>query len=138
VIRGSVIDEDGNLSMEDEAIRGEMLAMAMAARNSGGRVIAQAARLAAGGTLTPRRIDVPGALVDVAYLDPGQTQTYATVQSPFYAGRERMPSSGAEPLPLDIRKVIARRSLLEFRPGDICNLGFGISQLIGAVAAEEG
>src|SRR5690606_26878722 len=30
VIRGTTIDEDGNLTMEDEAIRGEMLAMAMA------------------------------------------------------------------------------------------------------------
>ena len=42
------------------------------------------------------------------------------------------------PLPLDVRKIIARRSLLEFAPGNICNLGFGISQLIGRVAWEEG
>ena len=42
------------------------------------------------------------------------------------------------PLPLDVRKVIARRSLLEFPRGAICNLGFGISQLIGRVAWEEG
>ena len=41
-------------------------------------------------------------------------------------------------LALDVRKVIARRSLLEFAPGYICNLGFGISQEIGAVAFEEG
>jgi propionate CoA-transferase len=27
---------------------------------------------------------------------------------------------------------------MEFRPGDICNLGFGISQQIGSIAAEEG
>ena len=47
--------------------------------------------------------------------------------------------SGPEPpLPLDVRKIIARRSLLEFPPGAICNLGFGISQLIGRVAWEEG
>jgi propionate CoA-transferase len=37
-----------------------------------------------------------------------------------------------------VRKIIARRSLLEFPPGAICNLGFGISQLIGRVAWEEG
>ena len=37
-----------------------------------------------------------------------------------------------------MRKIIARRSLLEFPPGAICNLGFGISQLIGRVAWEEG
>lgn len=142
VIRGSVIDEDGNLSLEDEAIDGEMLAMAMAAHNSGGKVIAQARRLVARGSLAPRRVKVPGAIIDLAYLDPDQTQTYLTEFSPFYAGQLRTPSASldpasASPLP-DIRKAIARRSLLEFRPGDICNLGFGISQSIGAIAAEEG
>ena len=139
VIRGSTIDEDGNLTMEDEAVRGEMLAMAMAARNSGGIVIAQAKRLAAARSLPARSVVVPGALVDIAYLDPEQTQTYATVHSPYYSGALRRPSTDAgDPPPLDVRKVIARRSLLEFRPGDICNLGFGISQMIGAVSWEEG
>ena len=61
VIRGSTIDEDGNLTMEDEAIRGEMLAMAMAAHNSGGIVIAQAKRLAQAKSLRPRDVVVPGA-----------------------------------------------------------------------------
>jgi propionate CoA-transferase len=114
----------------------------MAAHNSGGKVIAQARRLVARGSLPPRRIKVPGALIDLAYLDPEQTQTYLTGYSPFYAGQLRTPTPTTHPLgpqvPLDIRKAIARRSLLEFRPGDICNLGFGISQSIGAIAAEEG
>lgn len=139
VIRGSTIDEDGNLTMEDEAVKGEMLAMAMAARNSGGIVIAQAKRLAAAKTLPARSVVVPGALIDLVYLDPDQTQTYATPHSPYYSGALRRPASDADdPPPLDVRKVIARRSLLEFRPGDICNLGFGISQMIGAIAWEEG
>jgi propionate CoA-transferase len=116
-----------------------MLAMAMAARNSGGVVIAQAKRLAAANSLPARSVVVPGALVDLAYLDQDQTQTYITNYSPYYSGALRRPVTDAgDPLPLDVRKVIARRSLLEFRPGDICNLGFGISQMIGAVAWEEG
>ncbi|HEU4674006.1 MAG TPA: hypothetical protein VFS32_14035, partial [Candidatus Limnocylindrales bacterium] len=49
----------------------------------------------------------------------------------------RRPPADEPALPLDVRKVIARRSLLEFPPGAICNLGFGISQLIGRVAWEE-
>jgi propionate CoA-transferase len=139
VIRGTTIDEDGNLTMEDEAVKGEMLAMAMAARNSGGIVIAQAKRLAAAKTMSARSVVVPGALVDFAYLDPQQTQTYATNLSPYYSGALRRPATDAgDPPRLDVRKVIARRSLLEFRPGDICNLGFGISQMIGAIAWEEG
>jgi propionate CoA-transferase len=139
VIRGSVIDEDGNLTMDDEAVKGEMLAMAMAARNSGGIVIAQAKSLTAAKSLPARSVVVPGALIDVAYLDPDQTQTYITDHSPYYSGALRRPNTdGEDPPPLDVRKVIARRSLLEFQPGDICNLGFGISQMIGAIAWEEG
>jgi propionate CoA-transferase len=56
VIRGTTADEDGNLTMEGEAVQGEMLAMAMAARNSGGIVIAQVRQLATSGRPTSRRI----------------------------------------------------------------------------------
>ena len=139
VIRGSTIDQDGNLTLDDEAVNGEMLAMAMAARNSGGVVIAQAKSLVPSRSIPPRRIQVPGALIDVAFIDPDQTQTYITENSPFYAGqRWRESQEDTEPIPLDVRKAIARRSLLEFRPGQIANLGFGISQAIGAIAQEEG
>ncbi len=138
IIRGTTADEDGNLTMEGEAVQGEMLAMAMAARNSGGVVIAQVGRLAARGSLPLRDVKVPAALVDHVYVDPDQWQTYITRDSPYYAGALRRPATAEPPLPLDVRKIIARRSLLEFPPGAICNLGFGISQLIGRVAWEEG
>ena len=138
VIRGTTADEDGNLTMEGEAVQSEMLAMAMAARNSGGIVIAQVKRLAPRGSLPLRNVKVPGALVDHVYVDPDQWQTYITQDSPYYAGALRKPVTAEPPLPLDVRKIIARRSLLEFPPGAICNLGFGISQLIGRVAWEEG
>ncbi len=138
VIRGTTADEDGNLTMEGEAVQGEMLAMAMAAHNSGGKVIAQVRRLARRGSLAMREVKVPGALIDYLYVDAEQWQTYATRDSPYYAGALRRPVTDEPPLPLDVRKIIARRSLLEFPPGAICNLGFGISQLIGRVAWEEG
>lgn len=139
VIRGSTIDEDGNLTLEREAVRGEMLSMAMAARNSGGIVIAQAGALVSAGEMDRRRVEVPGSLIDFAYIDPGQRQTYLTAYSPYYSGEQQLPQETDVPaLPLDTRKVIARRSLLEFAPGDICNLGFGISQEIGELAREEG
>jgi propionate CoA-transferase len=138
VIRGTTADEDGNVTMEGEAVQGEMLAMAMAARNSGGIVIAQVRQVARRGSLPLRDVKVPAALVDAIVVDPDQWQTYLTQDSPYYAGRLRRPVIDEPPLPLDVRKLIARRSLLEFEPGFICNLGFGISQLIGRVAWEEG
>ena len=95
-------------------------------------------QLARRGSLPQRDVKVPGALVDYVYVDPDQWQTYITRDSPYYAGKMRKPVVPEPPLPLDVRKIIARRSLLEFGPGNICNLGFGISQLIGRVAWEEG
>ncbi|HEU4674189.1 MAG TPA: CoA-transferase, partial [Candidatus Limnocylindrales bacterium] len=133
VIRGTTADEDGNLTMEGEAIPGEMFSMASAARNSGGIVIAQVRQLASRGSLRMRDVKVPGALIDHVYVDPDQWQTYITRDSPYYSGAMRRPPADEPALPLDVRKVIARRSLLEFPPGAICNLGFGISQLIGRV-----
>lgn len=140
VIRASTADEEGNLSMEGEAVRGEMLSMAMAAHNCGGVVIAQVGRLATAGSLSARSVEVPGALVDYVYVDPDQRQTYDTGYSPYYAGALRRPLSAAaaDREPTSARKVIARRALMEFNRGDICNLGFGISQEIGSVAFEEG
>src|SRR5690606_40178138 len=44
VIRASAADEDGNLTMEDEPVHGDNLALAMAAHNNGGIVLAQVGR----------------------------------------------------------------------------------------------
>jgi propionate CoA-transferase len=139
VIRATTADEDGNLVMDGEAVQGDNLALAMAAHNNGGIVIAQVASLAQRHSLRPRDVRVPGALVDHVYVDPTQRQTYATAHSPYYAGLLRRPDPAPAPAgELGVREVIARRSLLAFAPGDICNLGYGISQHIGEIAAAEG
>ncbi|MGH3587350.1 MAG: CoA-transferase, partial [Pseudonocardia sp.] len=85
VIRATTADEDGNLTFEHEPILGDSLALAMAAHNNGGRVVAQVERVAARGSLRPRDVRIPGALVDLVYVDAGQRQTYATAYSPYYA-----------------------------------------------------
>ena len=55
ILRGTTADEDGNVSMEQEAIFGEMLSCAQATRRNGGIVIVQVKRMAKRGTLPPRR-----------------------------------------------------------------------------------
>ncbi len=138
IVRGTTADEAGNVTMEEEAYFGEIMSMACAARRNGGRVIVQVKRLAAGGTLPGKEVKLPGALVDYIVVDPEQPQTYQTRFDPGYAGRLRKPAQAFERLPFDIRKVIARRAAMELAPGDLVNLGFGVSNGIAPVAAEEG
>ena len=136
-LRGTTADEDGNVTMEQEAVFGEMLSMAQAVRRAGGIVVVQVKRLANRGTLPGKHVKIPGMLVDLVVVDPAQTQTYFTEYSPAYAGELRVPLSYITPLPLDPRKVIARRAALELFPGAICNLGSGVSTGIASIAAEE-
>jgi propionate CoA-transferase len=138
VIRGTTADERGNVSMEDEAFLGENFSLAAAVKRRGGTVIAQVQRLAAGGTLDGKQVKVPGALVDHIVVVPDQRQTYLTGFSPAYAGRMRLPDGAIPRIPFDIRKAVARRGAMELFPGAVVNLGFGISNGISAVAAEEG
>ena len=138
ILRGTTADEDGNVSMEQEAIPGEMLSMAQATRRTGGVVIVQVKRVAKHGVLPPRAVKIPGIVVDYVVVDPNQRQTYATDYSPSYAGELRVPLAAVKPLPFGHRKIVARRAAMEFTPGAICNLGAGISTGIAAVAAEEG
>jgi len=137
-LRGTTADEDGNVTMEHEAICGEMISMAQAARAAGGVVIAQVKRLAQRGTLPPRNVKIPGMLVDLVVVDPEQRQTYHSAYNPVYSGEVRAPASSITPMPLDPRKVIARRAALELVPGAVCNLGSGVSTGIATVGAEEG
>ncbi len=137
-LRGTTADEDGNVTMEEEAVFAEMMSMAQATRRAGGVVIVQVRRLAERRTLPPKQVKIPGILVDLVVVDPDPWQTYETHFSPAYAGQLRVPLDEIPPLPFDERKVIARRAALELVPGAICNLGSGISTGMASVAAEEG
>ena len=138
LLRGTTADEDGNVTMEEEAVFGEMLSEAQAARRCCGIVIVQVRRLAERGTLPPKQVKIPGILVDLVVVEPAQRQTYLTAYSPAYAGELKVPPGDIPVLPMDARKVIARRAACELFPGAVCNLGAGISTGIGNVAAEEG
>ena len=140
LIRGTTADPDGNITAERESLALENLALAIAARNSGGIVLAQVERIAAEGSLDARLVKVPGVLVDCVVLAEPEhhMQTYGTQFNPAFSGELRVPQKVVRTVELDDRKLIARRALFELTPNCVINVGVGsVPDQVPLVASEE-
>jgi acyl CoA:acetate/3-ketoacid CoA transferase len=140
IIRGTYADTRGNLSPEEEAIDMDIHTIALAARNSGGTVLAQVRQVVEAGTLHARSVRVPGIMIDAVVQDSCQQLFYGLGYDPTICGARRahlgqLPT--ALPQKLE-RQIIARRAALELRKGASLNFGFGIPGGIFGVIAERG
>jgi len=154
LVRGTTADENGNLSMEDEGIRGTVLGIAQAtkARPNQGTVIAQTRWLTRSFTINPRDVDVPGPLIDYVIISPREYhwQSGTIEYDPRISYRmvppitEKLVKEIMKKPIVQYEKVIARRILTELiklfkEKGSpvLVNLGIGIPALVSSVAAEE-
>lgn len=139
VIRATYADEMGNCTMEHEGVTGEALSIAQAAKNCGGKVIVQVKQIVNHGSLDARLVKIPGIYVDALVLaeEENHKQTFGTYYNPSYSGETRVPASSVKAMPLDERKIIARRAAMELVPNAIVNLGIGMPEGVASVAAEE-
>lgn len=139
LIKGSTADEDGNISLEEDPLLLSVFYQAMAARNSGGKVIAQVKRLAGRGSLHPRMVEVPGLLVDAIVVDPAQEQSSRFPGAFCHGidGQIKIPAPAAPSYPLNFEKIISKRATLELHPDWVINLGGGTPRYVPLIMIEE-
>src|SRR6516164_4726794 len=140
IIRATYSDTRGNLSPEEEAIDSDIHTIALAARNSGGVVIAQVRQTVESGSLHARSVRVPGIMVDAVVEDAGQQHFYELGYDPAVSGARRAHlGTLAAGIPSKLeRRIVARRAAMELRAGASLNFGFGMPGGIFGVIAEQG
>lgn len=139
-LRASYADEYGNCTVHREIGPIDVTAMAQACKNSGGRVIVQVEKIVQGGSLDPKLVAIPGIYVDsivVGSIEDNE-QCLGMPYDGSLTGEFRIPVDAIPPIPLDAKKIIARRAAMELVPHAVTNLGIGMPEGVAAVAAEEG
>ncbi|QGZ64289.1 acyl CoA:acetate/3-ketoacid CoA transferase [Paraburkholderia acidisoli] len=139
LVRGTVADEDGNISAIEEPADLDAYNVALAAHNCGGKVIAQVREIVPRGTIRPREVSIPGNLVDAIVVCPEQMQTYFGDYDLSLAGLVQSDEHPPMPDFSDaMRRIIAGRAAQELVPGSTLNFGFGMSADVAALIAQRG
>lgn len=138
IVRASSVDENGNLSWEDEALVSANYGLILAAKASGGRVIAQVRRVVRSQDRPASGVAIPGYFVDDIIVEPDMMMTTDVAFDPAYFSGERRALSELPRPEMSPDKVIARRASLEVRKRELSIFGFGAAADIPLVMAEDG
>ena len=143
LLRGTTADENGNMSIEEEALKLEILETAMAVKASNGKVIVQVKNVVAAGSIKAKDVVVPCELVDAVVVveepETNHMQTNRVYYSPYFSGELLAPEGAIEPPPevLDLAELIGRRAVYELFHGAVVNVGLGVGVGVCSVAAVE-
>lgn len=154
LVRASAADEDGNISFEHEVANVDAQALALAARNSGGKVIVQVRERLPKGALKAREVRIPSAWVDAIVVDPQQKASYDIDFDPALSGeltgdaRDRSEAADHEAekaaanVAFSERQAVARRAALELFNTDktrpVVNYGVGVPDAVAKLIAARG
>ncbi|HZC95397.1 MAG TPA: CoA-transferase [Bradyrhizobium sp.] len=138
IVRAASADEHGNLSFEDEPLTSSNIGLVLAAKASGGRVIAQVRRLVASDSRPASAIPIPGVFVDAVVVDEAMMMASETPYEPAYFGGKRMRLSHLPRPGMSADKVIAARAAREVRKRELSIFGFGAAADVPLVMAEQG
>ena len=141
IIRGTIADENGNVSLEEEISALDIALVAKAAKRCGGKVIVQVKHVAAAGSLPANRIDLPGIFVDAVVVCEDLENNHRQVAGCFYdqtmSGKTIVPVGALQRSAMSEKKVVGRRAAMELLPGVIVNLGVGVPEMVSQIVAEE-
>lgn len=138
IIRASASDELGNLSFEDEPLMSSSLAIALAVKACGGKVIAQVRKTVERFSRPANTVRIPGVLVDHVVVDPAQMMVTNIPFNDAFLGGKWTPIENMDRLPLGADKVIARRVAREIKRDTVAIFGFGASSDAPSVMVEDG
>lgn len=138
IIRATSADKHGNLCFEDDPLVSSNLAIALAVKACGGKVIAQVKRTFEPGDKPAHLVKVPGVLVDHVVVDPDQMLVTGIQDDARFLGQERMDPRELQPLKPGAPTVIARRSAELVNKNELTIYGFGASSSIPTIFATEG
>lgn len=135
IIRGTSVDAEGNLTMEEEVGFFAMLSIAQAAKVNGGIVIAQVKNIKCG-NCDPGQVKVPGVFIDYVVIDAEQEMTFLSGFEPSLVKRD-IPFNPDKLELSGIKRLVSRRAAMEIYKGAFVNLGYGMSDGVPIVAQQE-
>lgn len=138
IVRAASADRYGNLSWEDEPLITANIALALAAKACGGRIIAQVRRIVDEDSRPATSVRLPGTYVDHVVVDEDMMMTTETPYEPAYFSGRRIDMAQLSAPPFSVDRIIANRVAVEVPTNQLAIYGFGAATDVPLVMAEQG